>query len=216
MDIYLDHNAMVSVMEGRDMKFAKNVWGRGSLGDRFFYSPAHIEEIANIYRHCDDSEKADEYVQGHLNFLMLLTSGWEYLPPPFVRTDPGWVVQENPIYCLKRVLDGFDITLDVENHETQLRELVPAKEMKPVPDNVFEDEKLLGIVERRLDDPKWAFELPIPKGVELRKNDEKLWKIVDILYRSLQDLGYGLEPKKNTRSAIHDVTHMRYGLICFQ
>lgn len=41
-------------------------------------------------------------------------------------------------------------------------------------------------------------------------NHNRTEAAIDILFRSLQDAGYGLESERKTRSAMHDETHAIY------
>ena len=49
---------------------------------------------------------------------------------------------------------------------------------------------------------------PIGKG--LRASFKATEQMIDICFRSLHDAGFGLETKRKTRSAIHDVSHAIY------
>ncbi|MGO9642363.1 MAG: hypothetical protein ACLP1Y_13790, partial [Candidatus Acidiferrales bacterium] len=64
--LYLDHNAAIDVLKRRRTDLATAIQQFRVLGGRVVYSPAHIEEIANIYRTNATDADCDIYVQDHL------------------------------------------------------------------------------------------------------------------------------------------------------
>jgi hypothetical protein len=205
--IYLDHNTAIDVMNKRDTSFVHSVDRARSLGAKFVYSPAHIEEVANILRQESlTDEQCDKYTRDHLDFFSKLTQNWEFLPGG---SGPAILKQEHPAVCYKRVIDRYELTWIAEDVESVLRDLVAETSVLEVPLNAFDLPKVSNLLGLKLS--LRGFEC-LPQGRELRDSHDVATQVVDICFRSLAEAGYGREPKSKTRSAIHDVTHSIYGL----
>lgn len=94
--LYFDHNTVIDVMKRRNLELVNAVKQSQFLGAKVVYSPAHIEEVANIYRTEASDEDCDRYIRGHLDFLAGLTDCWEILPPKSDSDGPCILKQEHP------------------------------------------------------------------------------------------------------------------------
>lgn len=206
--IYLDHNTLIDVMNDRIPAFSQAIHRANQTGARFAYSPAHIEEIANINRSKASDEDCGTYVQNHLNFIAHFTDCWEFLP-----SDSGTAVlkQEHPVECMKRVIEQYERTYIAEDVEDALREYVPPSSTFEIASDAFEHEPLKSIFLQRLR-IRGHTEDDVPRGSNLRMSHKMATEIIDICFRSIHYAGIGLERKGKTRSAIHDVTHAIYGV----
>jgi len=77
------------------------------------YSPAHCEEIANIYRSQQDEKLADQHVNEHLNVITAITENVEILPA-YGHDGPERILPENPNICLDRCIAEYEKTLNSE------------------------------------------------------------------------------------------------------
>jgi hypothetical protein len=207
--LYLDHNVAIDVLKRRRPEVAAAVKQFRGLGGRVVYSPAHIEEIANIYRTDATDADCDVYIQDHLKFFADLTDCWEFLPS---QSGPVIFRQEHPSVCFTRVIDQYELTYISEGNESALRENLPPSSSPPPPADVFENPEVLRIFRSRL-----AFrgyrDLEIPYGSKLRESYATTSAIVEICFRSMRDAGFGREGESELRSSIHDTTHAIYGVM---
>lgn len=207
--LYLDHNTAIDVLKGRRLGLVAAVQQFKERGGRVIYSPAHMEEVANIYRSDADDFDCEIHVQEHLKFFAQLTDCWEFLP-----CDSGPVIlkQEHPAVCFKRVIDQYELTYHAEGFEAVLRELNPLTASPSPSVDAFTDPNVLEIFKNRL----WSRgyrEWENLLGTKLRDSYVKASALVDICFRSLRDAGFGREQQSKTRSSIHDTTHAGYGIM---
>lgn len=206
--LYLDQNTLIDVILRRDPAFASVVTKFCSSAAQAVYAPPHIEEIANIYRSTATDVDCDAHIAEHLRGIRELTESWELLPND-KPGGPGRLIQEDPQVCLERVINHYELTYLAEANEEALREHVLAKQAVPTPVDAFQNQKLKAIWQQRMClrgfDPQ---HYPIGKG--LRASFKATEQMIDICFRSLHDAGFGLETKRKTRSAIHDVSHAIY------
>ncbi len=205
--IYFDHNAALDVMSSRDPALTEAVEKARSLGAKFVYSPAHMEEVANILRSPKlTSEQCWAHVQEHLQFFSGFTDNWEFLPG---QRNPVILKQESPEVCFGRVIVDYDLTLFAEDEADKERENIEEQRTKEPPLDVFE----LPEIAERIDNLLFYnhFDEPV-RGHDLRLAHSPAVWMIHLCFQCLSEFGYGLESKNKTRSAIHDVTHSIYGL----
>jgi hypothetical protein len=208
MDVYLDLNLMVDIMNSRDPELENIVCQLLTEGFTFAYSPAHIEEIANIYRSAADDRSVGKYIYKHIDFIRKLTRGKVYLPDKDIHA-PTRILTEDPAICLQRVIDLYELTYFAEENEDFLRNCIPESVLKSTLADVLTNPKFCEILQARIWN-RGYFEEGLAKGPSLRQNHSKLTAAIDILVRSLHEAGFGLEKKNKTRSVIHDVSHTIY------
>ncbi|HTR43450.1 MAG TPA: hypothetical protein VMH87_17695 [Pseudomonadales bacterium] len=207
--LYLDHNAAIHVLKRRRPDFATAIEEFRGRGGKIVYSPAHIEEIANIYRTKATDADCDIYVHNHLRFFANLTDCWEFLPSV---SGPIILKREHPSVCLKRVIDLYELTFFAEGNENALRDSHPPSRSPPPSIDVFEDPEVLRIFKFEL--AVRGFEISeIPYGPKIRESYAIASKLVDIGFRSIRCAGFGREKKSETRSSIHDTTHAGFGIM---
>ncbi len=78
--VCLDHNVITLIVKDPTHSLLPVLEKAKLKVYRFPYSPAHIEEIAVIYREVSDFAKADGYVTEHLKCLSSVTDELGYLP----------------------------------------------------------------------------------------------------------------------------------------
>lgn len=113
---YLDQNVFVAILKKERPGLLDHIEKEKAKGVRFPYSPAHIEEVAVIPREIEDAALASQRVDENIELLARVSDRWEYLPG---LDDVGStrLLQEDPRECLRRVTDGYDLTLSAEEIE---------------------------------------------------------------------------------------------------
>ncbi|CAA6815585.1 MAG: Unknown protein [uncultured Sulfurovum sp.] len=130
--IYLDMNVIVDYMKKRKAfsikpKESQNIFDFNldfliphqkmndlKLNFIFPYSPAHIEETANIQRDSKlEKEEALKHITNQLNFILELSKGYEYLPS----SSAILLKKEHPLECYKRVIKDYALTIEAEENE---------------------------------------------------------------------------------------------------
>ncbi len=206
--LYLDQNALVDVIMRRDRKFASAVRRLCQQSYQAVYGPPHLEEVANIYRTRATDVNCERYISKHLDGIRELTNCWELLPNNRPNA-PGRLVQEDPARCFERVINHYELTYVAEGIEKGLREHVPAERSIPTPEDAFEGAKVREIWRKRMSNRQLNPDC-YPTGAALRRSFKVAEGMIDICFRSLHDAGFGLETRRKTRSAIHDVSHAIY------
>lgn len=118
IEIYLDMNIMVDCLQGRDEAVHNKIRQIKFGGAILPYSPAHMEEVAVIFREEKDEEKAEQYVENNLRFISEVTGNWEYLP----NNDSGVVLkQEHPEVCFNRIVNQYEWAIFAEENERFLQ-----------------------------------------------------------------------------------------------
>src|SRR4051812_14781608 len=111
---YLDHNVLVALLKKELPGLREHIDARKSTGSVFPYSPAHIEEVALIFREQEASAEADRLVAEHLQIIEEVSDRWELLPDIVHSTR---LLQESPEIGMRRVLSGYHLTLAAEENE---------------------------------------------------------------------------------------------------
>ena len=113
--IYLDNNIIADYADS-DRPSHKEIKDKIlKLKDKvmFLYSPAHIEEIAKIYRHNDDINKYSSYVDDLFKAISDVTKNMETLST----SDIGIIIkEESPEICCEKVIHDYDKTLLAEDY----------------------------------------------------------------------------------------------------
>lgn len=229
MNIYEDYFSRRDLEVRTDIETAKTYYVK------YYYSPAHIEELAFILRSEDDEEKALKYIYDRLINISNLTKNFEFLPShsSIVTTT------EHPTVCFKRVIDNYDATLLAEANEKfvfsikdqkTLREYYGDDEILNI--DTFDDlQKNFDIDKRELNDisPEKLFSTQkvinafnsimsnyclsmdtLPKWEHLKDSHKEIEGIMALLYNFLEKIGFKSEPLKKLCSRMHDVSHGIY------
>ena len=240
IQIYLDMNVIVDCLRGRDDLVKERVIQLRNEGIMFPYSPAHIEEVAVIFKKQKDQEKACQYVAEHLAYISGLSGDWEYLP-----SDAGIILKkEKPDICFGRVIDMYDWTIWAEQNEQFIQCFRDEKSCLEYFDSIGGDigsvkgmpmfaefQKFHGIDKRELanTDPEQVFEQKnirkalnakmmmhshsldtIPMYKDMVNSHQQIELFVGLLLNFLEEIGYRPEPRGRHRSRMHDVTHAIY------
>lgn len=209
--IYFDMNIIADLRQNRSASLSELCRRLYSVGYIFPYSPAHMEEIANIAREDNSSHEADRLVNENLDFVARLSKHVGLLRP-IEMSDSTRFVRECPSDCIQRVLDDYMLTHISEAAANAVRSPLGDGTGTPPPLDVFEDPEVQRLLQSKLE--VYNIEMhDLPKGEELCMNHGLLEKVISSMFYSLSELGYSREPRKKTRSAIHDVTHAIYGVM---
>lgn len=206
--IYLDLNVVVDAMNNRAAALSEALELARQKGARFAYSPAHIEEIANIYRSTATDSECDIYISEHLRFIAALTDCLEIFP---AENGPAILKHEHPVDCMRRVVERYELTYVAECNEETLRAYLPASTSTAIEPDAFTREPLKSVFAERLYLRGYERDA-MPTGLELRNSHTITTALIDICFRSIHHAGIGLENKSKTRSGIHDVTHAIYAV----
>jgi hypothetical protein len=114
--VYLDQNVLMAILKNERPGLMDHIKCFKEDAVVFPYSPAHIEEVAIIPRECEDATLAGERVNENLQLIEEISDRWEYLPA-LGDVGPSRLAQEDPRECMKRVVDGYDLTLSAEEIE---------------------------------------------------------------------------------------------------
>ncbi len=114
---YLDHNVVVALIKKERPGLREHIDARKAAGSVFPYSPAHVEEVAVIFREQKNEDEATRLVAEHLQLIEGISDRWELLPD---MANPTRLVQEVPDVCMGRVLADYDLTLAAEENERWL------------------------------------------------------------------------------------------------
>lgn len=238
MKVYLDTNVISDCLYGRDQAVKEKVSSLLLDGIVFPFSPAHMEEIAVIYREAEE-EKTHLYVQDHISFISRLSGNCGLMPSE----REGVVLrQEHPQVCMDRVLDQCDATYFAESNEEFLQSGRDQKSYQAHMESLgagnlgtavapFEalrkhydiDKKVIGNIrpERIFDDPSVKCALEGERRLSNLNDEElkyqsvinmhaKIERYVDFLLRFLEKVGFRPEPAGRHRSRMHDVSHAIY------
>ncbi|MCE9561858.1 MAG: hypothetical protein K8U57_07375 [Planctomycetes bacterium] len=117
MRVYLDQNIFMALLKGEKPGLREHIDAQKANGTVAFpYSPAHIEEVAVIFREMEDPELARARVVENLSLIGDVSGRWELLPG-LGNVGPSRYVQETPEVCLGRVMEDYDLTLSAEENE---------------------------------------------------------------------------------------------------
>lgn len=104
---------IVAILKEEDIQLSQKVEELFYKKYVFPYSPAHMEEVAVIYKKCHDFAKAKEHVKRHLDYISRISRNLEFLPRDEFKTNSRIEI-EHPECCMGRVLKDYDITLNCE------------------------------------------------------------------------------------------------------
>ncbi|ENW81324.1 hypothetical protein F909_02615 [Acinetobacter sp. ANC 3929] len=215
MDIYLDHNVICDYISNKDED--KDLVEKidsllNILTLNLPYSPAHMEEVANINKSKKlSSDDKLNFIVEKLEAISKITHNYTYHPG----NDEIKKTSETPFECFTRVIKDYDLTTGIaeknqENLFCKRFEVAEEYRIKNLYDyeaeEIFESE----LVKNSL--LKFCFNNS--EIVEdLKNHDNKFHKLlfrIDNLVNFLELIGYYPDVKKNSRSNMHDISHMIY------
>lgn len=237
--VYLDMGVIVDAMRNRAEGLNAAINRAKDLGYTFVYSPAHMEEVANIVADHEDKKVGADYAMEHILYIRALTDDVEFL----AGRNGIVVTRESPENCLQRVIDGYELTLwaaDLERQQQSFRDdrsfkasfpdiLQPdetglmfrqireryginSDKIKSLPPELVFCEKNENIL-RALKDMA-ASSLGetqcFPRYEDIRHSHSDLFTTIDFVFRFLEKIGYYPEKINKHRSRMHDVSHAIY------
>ncbi len=114
--IYLDLNVFVDMLQNRQPGLLDQV-EKHKKAFAFIFSPAHLEEVAVIFRSDTDQSRAQGLVDRHCQLISKVCDDLEVLPAAS-EGGPSRFVHESPKTCLSRVFDHYERTLSAEDNES--------------------------------------------------------------------------------------------------
>jgi len=209
IDVYLDHNVMCDYFSRKEENIINKV---KLLKEKvaFPYSPAHLEEVANIKKSNLPSEEIMNLVTQNINGIIDITGYYEYLPNEKIISK-----LEDPMLCFYRVIKDYDKTTTYAEflHEKLFQERFGVKDDYIIanignlnPYDLFENVN----VKRAL--------LVFCKNdsseiVKLKEHNylcEKLTYSIDNLVCFLELIGFYSDRLNQYRSNLHDISHLIY------
>jgi hypothetical protein len=119
MIVYLDQNVFVAILKDEHPQLRARIDEHRAVGTLFPYSPAHMEEVAVVLRDlAGDKLAATRIFDENMNVIAEISDHWEFLPGEVGQ--PTRFLQEPPVDCMKRVIDYYDVTLEMEQNERWL------------------------------------------------------------------------------------------------
>ncbi|MBJ8554091.1 hypothetical protein [Acinetobacter bereziniae] len=212
MDIYLDHCVMCDYIAGKDNEIVTKIDSlRDSLSVNLPYSPAHIEEIANISKSKIADNLKVKYIKEKLDTISKITRNYEYLPSfNEIRID-----NESPYDCMMRVIEDYEQTTGLAeklqenlfNLRFQVNEQYKIENLFDYPpENIFEYQPVK--------DELLKFSKNDVNELNNLKNHEndfhRLQFGIDNLVNFLELIGYYPDSQSRSRSNMHDVSHLIY------
>ena len=218
--IYFDYNVFVRYMNDQDLQ--KKIDILKEDGFIFPYSPAHIEEIANI--NSGSPEQDSKYVAEHISALDKLSGRYELFPN---QQDRVLLVKEDPWSCLGRVNNWLlSLLAELNMRNTyNIDDLIKyrkhkgyvSKEINNIKaENFFEQDfvkrlilesdvenKLSHLYDKNFKENIWEY---------YNSNFQRLEEVTELLFRVFDLVGFYPENKKDNvyRSKTHDVSHTIY------
>lgn len=230
MNIYEDY------FTNRDSGIQNSIQALREININFFYSPAHMEELAVIFRQENDFNKAKKYVYDRMVNISKLTLNSEFLPSDSCIISK----KEHPHICFERVIKYYGATLFAEENEkfifsaknnNTLKEYfkndnvsgirtfediqryfeINTKELNNYePEDLFKSTKVISAFNYIIKDYGFSFDT-LEKWENINASHRKIESIISLLYNFLEKIGYKAESIKKIRSRMHDVSHGIYG-----
>ena len=225
MTVYFDFSVFVEA--NNDKKFRKKIM-KDANNKVYYYSPAHIEEIANILRSTTDDEKKIKYVEKNLRFLEILTNSNEAL---FTGEGPVKHIIESPLDTFKRVWNNYELTLvaeemnrDVLEQRKEIKELFIKK--GKLPNNlgqITETEFVNSVYFRDClkiyrdlisKDPFSKDYMKFSRWEDIKNKEDLINGHIEQLLNFIERTGYYNDPESKYRNRMNDVSHIIYATSC--
>lgn len=216
--IYLDFNVFISYLREENTYRILD-----DLKDKynFIYSPAYLEEIANIT--ANSNYELNKRYNRHLDKISHLTNNEEFLPT----TDTGIkLVNEDPKDCFARVKNKYFLTeiaeSVVKDHYELLIEYINdfreqhdlnSKVLNNInPEEIFYDPRIKKALFYLTDDNfyKRIYNENSKIWDEIKSDYQIIESILEELFNLLETLNY-CPDKERHRSRMHDISHAIYG-----
>lgn len=211
--IYFDYNVFINYMKDINIQ---NYCDKLKNKYSFYYSPAYLEEVANI--NTDDST----FIIDHLEKIDKLFEKNIFRP---VLNGDIIPFSESAQQVYDRVIEAYDFTLLAEKNESELFELFKSErtkyEFQPKIVSNIEYNKIFcePFVKRYIDTLNKSRSINCPEiyfdpkyNKQYLLNHRNTEALVNVLFNILEVIGYRSEKQKPSkiRSRIHDVSHAIY------
>jgi hypothetical protein len=216
MEIYSDFSFFVELQKNSELK--KRIIN-DTKNNEYYYSPAHLEEIANILRSCSNKTDAVRYMTSNISLLHRLTKGKEYLQD---KSSQYKRINEHPMFCIGRVFKYYNITLEEEINQKNfftnreyIREIfikecgLPKNEISSIPpEELTRQGYFLKCIEKfnSIVDKNCIFSYTwndIKEKYDVSCHIEQLLNIIECM-------GYNSDKNKKYRNRLHDNAHIIY------
>ncbi|ELY2855233.1 hypothetical protein SMC92_002269 [Cronobacter dublinensis] len=239
--IYLDHNVYCAYIKKENAfpLFSEKIDSIDKNKYIFPYSPAHIEEIAEITTANKSLEEKIEFIAKLLHGISFLSGGKEIFPN---LAGPTTIITESPLSCFQRVYETLDMTNIAKENERQIY----AFKTKGTYENYFKEKSLIQYDKNFIhDNMRKKHRIDLAQIRELsekelmnsgpvlslfdefcrqrenqlslnedfrnfRHDHNLVERKIDCYFRFLEIVGYYTEPYKKHVSRMHDVTHAIY------
>lgn len=239
--IYLDHNVYCAYIKKEDAfpLLPEKIDSIDKKRYLFPYSPAHIEEIAEITNSNNTSKDKTEFIAKLLHGISSLSNGKEIFPN---LDGPTAIVTESPLSCFGRVFATLNMTEFAKENERRIY----AFKNKGTYENYYKEESLIEHDEyfthdnmrkrhrididsiKKLNEKQLMSSEPVLSLFEefikqresvISRDDvfenfkhyhHLVEQKIDCYFRFLEIVGYYTEPYKKYVSRMHDVTHAIY------
>lgn len=239
--IYLDHNVYCAYIKREDAfpQLPEKIDSIDKNRYLFPYSPAHIEEIAQITNSNNSEEDKIEFIAKLLHGISFLSKGKEFFPN---LDGPTTIITESPLSCFGRVFETLNMTEFAKENERRIY----AFKNKGTYENYYKEESLIEHDEyfthdnmrkrhhinidsiKNLSEKQLMSSEPVlslfEEFIKQRENyiscddvfgefkhdHDLVEKKIDCYFRFLEIVGYYTEPYKRHVSRMHDVTHAIY------
>lgn len=209
IDVYLDHNIMCDYFSRNEINIINKV---KSLKKKvnFPYSPAHLEEVANINKSDLPKIEIKELILQNINGIAHISGFYEYLPSEKIISK-----LEDPRHCFMRVIKDYDQTTTYAEylHEELFKERFEVRENYIIanirninPFELFENvnvkKALLAFCKNDHSEIK-----------KLKKHNclhGKLTYSIENLVCFLELIGFYSDRLNQHRSNLHDISHLIY------
>lgn len=216
--VYLDHNVVVYLRNESSEELSSKVKIHKDMGFKFLFSPAHLEEIAVSQMRTGAKQ---EVVDRDIDFLTALCGRNSIRPVSHERVE---LSSEYPWECYARVVGGYERNDIAEHIEKKFLSNVhnkfksdPRKVNNLNPVDIFNETivnrelLLLGLEKAGFINQSealaclqsWSFKT-LHSKFSVREH------AVNMLANWLEMIGYNREPESNSRSRMHDVSHIIY------
>ena len=217
--LYLDYNIILEMKKNEEFKRKILKYKKYF---RFFYSPAHVEEIFKAKK-----TEYKEEIPELLNLLNEMSDTWELLPPPgewlggYVtkREKIGIIeTQENSEKCYKRIedWDTRNIIEDLSKTYLNHKDVEKIEEISNfLPERVFKNTEVKQKLKKFSEKEGVSVYKCEKKYDKIKFDYNKLELVIELLFHFLNEIGYSTNRTEiQALSGIHDNTHCCYATKC--
>lgn len=222
--VYFDYNIFEDFYK-KDPETC-DIVNQAKLKYRLPYSPAHLEDLASAMmwrEHNKEEAKDASRICAERTFnISSITDNLEIFPAKDAK--PTRLVREHPTECMMRVLKCFDRNRELEVREKHLLESMKANDEDGGKSLTFSNQPIDFLskpefhteLQKRFSSSRVLTQNARKAGLvdfyweNICKSHEVLEHVLEILMNYLEELRFRPEPLENSRSRMHDVSHIIY------